>query len=158
MVLSRQFRTDTLDDASWKRFRELTKDVIALRRGDHQVRNLDLKEKQMEHNHMEEMGRALEMCLKDSRKYPDVVTQFKLAFRMLKKRRNGDYTADDEEAEASTENDNQTGKAEAPTNAGQTESNPVQPTTAPEPPEESAISSENIGTSIRHSSFDIPAR
>src|SRR5579885_3691246 len=116
MVLSRQFRTDTLDDASWKRFRELTKDVIALRRGDHQVRNLDLKEKQMEHNHMEEMGRALEMCLKDSRKYPDVVTQFKLAFRMLKKRRNGDYTDEDEE-EASTENDNQTRQAEAPANA-----------------------------------------
>jgi hypothetical protein len=148
MVLSRQFRGDTLDDASWKRFRELTKDVIALRRGDHQVRNLDLKEKQMEHNRLEEMGRALEMCLKDSRKYPDVVTQFKLAFRMLKNRRNGDYTDDDEE-EASTEKASQTG---APTNAGQTESNQVQP--SPEPDE----SPEPVADPIRHSTFDIPAR
>src|SRR5579864_6790830 len=72
------------DEAVWKRLRGLCRDVVALRRGDHHAERLKLDREIFSYERREDQLRALELCLEESKEYPEAASLFQAAFKRLK--------------------------------------------------------------------------
>ncbi len=72
-----------------KTLQGLCNDVAALRRGDQNAEWLRLEREKFAEARREDQERALEICLNETRKWPDVMDLFRAAFMKLKEQKKG---------------------------------------------------------------------
>ena len=77
---------DASDDSAWDRLRGFCSDLVALRRGDQYSERLDLDREKLGCIQKSVQTQALELCLKESQKYPEVMESFRASFKMLRER------------------------------------------------------------------------